>query len=74
MRKKITVLDFAVLVDCMDPIPVKIVSGSEIVAKAKSLSWLASHGSPGILESKIMFVTLKREEIFIQIRMKSYMV
>ena len=69
MAKKLTVLDFACKIGAAsDPIPVKVKCGNNTIAEAKSLFWLASHGTVGALESKITFVTIKRDEIIIQVK------
>lgn len=69
MPKKLTVLDFACKIGAAsDPIPVKVKRGFNTIAEAKSLCWLASHGTVGALESKITFVTITRDEITIQVK------
>lgn len=69
MAKRMTVLDFATQIGAAsDPIPVKIKRGADTIGEAKSLYWIASHGTLGILESKITFATLKRDEIIVQVK------
>lgn len=71
--KKITVLDFCNQIGATsDEIPVVVKSGSEVIGRFRSLHKLPGHAMPGILESKINFVTLTRDEITIQVTLKDY--
>ena len=66
---RMTVLRFASQIGAAsDPIPVTIRRGPSVIGKATSLCKLASTGSVGILESKITFVTIKQDEIIIQVK------
>ena len=66
--KKITVLDFCNQIGAAsDEIPVVVKAGH-----FASLYMLPAASMPGTLEAKINFVTLKRDEIVIQITPKAY--
>lgn len=67
--KRITVMQFALQFGAAgDPIPVKVRRGAELIGTAPSVYKLASVGSLGVLESKISFVTLTRDEVLIQVK------
>lgn len=71
--KKLTVLDFANQIGAAsDEIPVVVKSGFEVIGRFRSLHKLPAQALPGILESKINFVTLTRDEITIQVTLKDY--
>lgn len=71
--KKITVLDFCNQVGAAsDEIPVVVKAGPLTIGHFASLYMLPAASMPGTLEAKINFVTLKRDEIVIQITPKAY--
>lgn len=71
--RRISVLDFANQIGAAsDDIPVVVKFGSDVVGTFNSLFRLASKAAPGILEAKINFVTLTREEITIQASQREY--
>lgn len=71
--KKITVLEFASQIGAAsDDIPVVVKFGTEVAGTFRSLYKLPAQAAPGVLESKINFVTLTREEIIIQAAQKEY--
>lgn len=71
--KKITVLDFCnqIRVDS-EEIPVVIKTGSQKIGRVRSLYKLPTQVMPGLLEAKINYVTLGREEIIMQVTLKDY--
>lgn len=71
--RRISVLDFANQIGAAsDEIPVVVKFGSDVVGTFKSLCKLASTAAPGVLEAKINFVTLTKEEVTIQASQKEY--
>lgn len=71
--KKLSVIDFASQIGVdSDRIPVIVKDGAETVGRFESLYKLPAQAAPGILEAKIRFVTLLREEIVIQIKQRDY--
>ena len=69
MASRMTVLQFSSQIGASStPIPVTIKRGSEVIGSSPCLFKLPSTGSPGILESKISFVTLKQDEVIIQVK------
>lgn len=69
MASRMTVLQFSSQIGAAStPIPVTIKRGSEVIGRSPSLFKLPATGSPGILESKISFVTLKQDEVIIQVK------
>ena len=52
-----------------DDIPVE---GPKTIGTAKSLRWLELHGSPGVLEARLEYAVIGRQEITLQIRLKDY--
>lgn len=71
--KKITVNEFASQIGvASDDIPVIVKSGLQTVGKFSSLYKLPVTAMPGMLEAKIDSVTLKRDEIVIQIKPKAF--
>lgn len=71
--RKITVLDFANQIGAAsDDILVVVKFGSDVAGTFSSLFKLAAKAAPGILEAKINFVTLTREEITIQASQREY--
>ena len=72
-RKRTTVLGFLWCIGAAsDDIPVTVKEGSKVLGTAKSLRWLELHGSPGILEARLEYAVIGREEITLQIRLKDY--
>ena len=73
MAKSMRVLDFLSKISpSSDDIPVMIKDGPTMIGEARSLQWLYSHGSPGILEARLEQVDISREEIVLQVRIKAY--
>ena len=71
--KKITVLDFCNQIGAAsDEIPVVVKAGPLTIGRFTSLYMLPAASMPGTLEAKINFVTLKRDEIVIQVTLKAY--
>lgn len=71
--KKITVLDFCNQIGAAsDEIPVIVKFGSTVAGTFCSLYRIPAQAAPGLLESKINFVTLARGEITIQVTPKDY--
>ena len=71
--KKITVLDFCNQIGAAsDEIPVVVKAGPLTIGRFTSLYMLPAASMPGTLEAKINFVTLKRDEIVIQVTPKAY--
>lgn len=71
--KKITVYDFARQIGAAsDEIHVVVKDGSKIIGRYRSLYKLPTQAMPGVLEAKINFVTLTREEVIIQITPKEF--
>ena len=71
--KKITVLDFCNQIGAAsDEIPVVVKAGPLTIGRFVSLYMLPAASMPGTLEAKINFVTLKRDEIVIQVTLKAY--
>lgn len=68
-KRSMTVLDFASQIGAASvSIPVKIKRGFDVIGHATSLYALPVTGAPGLLESKITFVTLGRDEVIIQVK------
>ena len=69
MARRMTVLQFASQIGAAsDEVPVTIKRGAEVIGRCKSLYKLPATGAVGVLESKISFVTLKRDEVIIQVK------
>lgn len=69
--KKITVLDFCNQIGAAsDEITVKIKDGSKEIGKFRSLYKVPTQATQRILEAKITYVTIGREEITIQVKIK----
>ena len=61
--------------DCafrLHDIPVTVKEGPKTIGTAKSLRWLELHGSPGVLEARLEYAVIGRQEITLQIRLKDY--
>ena len=46
--------------------------GAKTLGTAKSLRWLELHGSPGVLEARLEYAIIGRQEITLQVRLKDY--
>mgnify|MGYP001526240668 FL=1 len=46
--------------------------GPKTLGTAKSLRWLELHGSPGVLEARLEYAIIGRQEITLQVRLKDY--
>ena len=55
-----------------DDIPVAVKEGPKTIGTARSLRWLELHGSPGVLEARLEYAVIGRQEITLQIRLKDY--
>lgn len=70
---KITVFDFCRQIGAAsDKIPVVVKAGAQVIGRFSSLYSIPSNASPGVLETKVNFVTLKCSEIIIQVKLKDY--
>lgn len=71
--KKITVLDFCNHIGAAsDEIPVVVRAGMQVIGRFRSLYKIPNVAMPGVLEAKINFVTLQRDEITIQVSLKDF--
>lgn len=71
--KKLTVFDFvSQIVGDGDEIPVAVRAGLQELGRFHSLLHLRTTAMPGVLEAKINFVTLQRDEIIIQVSLKDF--
>lgn len=71
--KKLTVFDFvSQIVEDGDEIPVAVRAGLQELGHFHSLRHLRTTAMPGVLEAKINFVTLQRDEIIIQVSLKDF--
>ena len=71
--KKITVLDFCNQSGSDSAeIPVVVKAGMQEIGHFRSLYKIPAQAMPGVLEAKITYVTMGREEIIIQVKLKDY--
>lgn len=71
--KKITVFDFCRQIGAAsDEIPVVVKAGLQEIGRLRSLYKIPDVAMPGVLEAKINFVTLQRNEIIIQVSLKDF--
>jgi len=71
--RKITVLDFCNQIGAAsDEIPVVIKAGMQEIGHFRSLYKIPTQAMPGVLEAKIAYVTMGREEIIMQVASKDY--
>ena len=71
--KKITVLDFCNQIGAAsEEIPVVVKAGMQEISRFRSLYKIPNVAMPGVLEAKINFVTLQRDEIIIQVSLKDF--
>lgn len=71
--KKITVFDFCRQIGAAsDEIPVVVKAGLQEIGRFRSLYKIPDVAMPGVLEAKINFVTLQRNEIIIQVSLKDF--
>lgn len=69
--RKITVFDFCCQIGAAsDEIPVVVKDGRQVIGRFSSLYSIPSKASPGVLDAKVNFVTLKCSEIIIQVKLK----
>lgn len=67
--KKINVIDFCNQIGAAsDKIPVVIKAGTKKIGEYSCLYKIPGHAMPGVLEAKITYVTIGREEITIQVK------
>ena len=53
-------------------IPVVVIAGMQNFGRFRSLYKIPAQAMPGVLEAKITYVTMGREEIIIQVAVKDY--
>ena len=71
--REITVFDFCSQIGAAsDEIPVVVKAGMQEIGRFRSLYKIPSVAMPGVLEAKINFVTLQRDEIIIQVSLKDF--
>lgn len=71
--RKITVFDFCSQIGAAsDEIPVVVKAGLQEIGRFRSLYKIPDVAMPGVLEAKINFVTLQRNEIIIQVSLKDF--
>lgn len=71
--KKITVFDFCRQIGAAsDEIPVVVKAGMQEIGRFRSLYKIPNVAMSGVLEAKINFVTLQRDEIIIQVSLKDF--
>lgn len=71
--RKITVFDFCSQIGAAsDEIPVVVKAGMQEIGHFRSLYKIPAQAMPGVLEAKITYVTMGREEIIIQVKLKDY--
>lgn len=73
MAKSMSVLTFLMKIGAAsDEIHVVVKERPRNLGIAKSLRWLELHGSQSILEARLEYVVIGRENITMQIRLKDY--
>ena len=73
LAKRLIVLSFLCCIGAAsDDIPVTVKEGPKTIGTAKSLRWLELHGSPGVLEARLEYAVIGKQEITLQIRLKDY--
>lgn len=73
MANRLSVLSFLCCIGAAsDDIPVTVKEGPKTIGTAKSLRWLELHGSPGVLEARLEYAVIGKQEITLQIRLKDY--
>lgn len=71
--RKITVFDFCSQIGAAsEEIPVVVKAGMREIGRFRSLYKIPAQAMPGVLEAKITYVTMGREEIIIQVALKDY--
>lgn len=71
MAKRLTVEDWLnVILPAEEKIETVVRYGLDIVCRAESPSWLSSHGTPGMLEARVLSVEITKARITIQARPK----
>lgn len=71
--KKITVSDFCNQIGAAsDEIPVVVKTGMQEIGRFRSLYKIPAQAMPGVLDAKIAYVTMGREEVIIQVTSKDY--
>jgi len=71
--RKITVFDFCSQIGAASAeIPVVVKAGMQEIGHFHSLYKIPAQAMPGVLEAKITYVTIGREEIIIQVKLKDY--
>ena len=73
MAKRPSVLSFLCCIGAAsEDIPVTVKEGPKTLGTAKSLRWLELHGSPGVLEARLEYAIIGRQEITLHVRLKDY--
>ena len=71
--KNLTVFNFCSQIGAAsDEIPVVVKAGMQEIGRYRSLYKIPVQAMPGVLDAKIAYVTLGREEIIIQVTLKDY--
>lgn len=71
MAKRLTIEDWLnVILPAEEKIETVIRYGPDIVCRAESPGWISSHGSPGVLEARVLSVEITKARITIQARPK----
>ena len=71
MAKRPSVLSFLCCIGAAsEDIPVTVKEGPKTLGTAKSLR--ERHGSPGVLEARLEYAIIGRQEITLQVRLKDY--
>ena len=71
MAKRLTVEDWLnVILPAEEKIETVVRYGLDIVCRAENASWLSSHGTPGVLEARVLSVEITKARITIQARPK----
>ena len=71
--RTITVFDFCSQIGAAsEEIPVVVKAGMREIGRFRSLYKIPAQAMPGVLEAKITYVTMGREEIIIQVALKDY--
>ena len=71
--RKITVFDLCSKIGAArEELPVVVKAGMREIGRFRSLYKIPAQAMPGVLEAKITYVTMGREEIIIQVALKDY--
>ena len=71
MPRRFTVEDWLnIILPTEEKIETVVRYGLDIVCRAESPSWLSSHGTPGVLEARVLSVEITKARITIQAKPK----